>query len=68
VWANGHRKESGAILARHSQLPQATIETMQRVTYPAQFVTAEMQPVIDLTARYGNVGATFPASQLIFTP
>jgi NitT/TauT family transport system substrate-binding protein len=67
-WANAHRKESGAILARHSQLPERTIETMQRVTYPTQFVMAEMQPVIDLTVRYGNVGPAFPASQLIFTP
>jgi len=40
---------------------------VQRVTYPTQFVMAEMQPVVDLTARCGDVGATFPASQLIVT-
>jgi NitT/TauT family transport system substrate-binding protein len=65
VWANGHRKESAAILARHTDLPETTIATMQRATFPTRTVIAEVQPVIDLTAKYGNIGPTFPASQII---
>jgi NitT/TauT family transport system substrate-binding protein len=65
AWANAHRKESAEILAHHTDLPATTIATMQRVTFPTRIVIAEMQPVIDLTAKYGNIGATFPAAQLM---
>lgn len=66
AWANGHRKESATILAHHTDLPESTIATMQRATFPTRLVITEMQPVIDLTAKYGNIGPTFPASQIIF--
>jgi NitT/TauT family transport system substrate-binding protein len=67
AWANGHRKESAAILTHHTDLPETTIATMQRATFPTRIVITEMQPVIDLTAKYGNIGPTFPASQIIFS-
>ena len=67
AWANAHRKESAVILARHTDLSDATIAAMQRAAFPTRLNEAEMQPVIDLTAKYGNIGPTFPASQLIFT-
>ena len=65
AWGNAHRKESADILARHTDLPASTIATMQRATFPTRVVISEMQPVIDLTAKYGNIGPTFPAAQLL---
>ncbi len=67
-WANTHKPQSGAILAKYGKMDPAVAATMLRVDYAPQFVTAEMQPVIDLVARYGGLPATFPADQLIYRP
>jgi NitT/TauT family transport system substrate-binding protein len=66
TWANSHHKESGVILARHTDLKDATISSMQRAAFPTRIVNDEIQPVVDLTAKYGNIGPTFPAAQIIF--
>jgi NitT/TauT family transport system substrate-binding protein len=65
-WANTHKPQSGVILAKYGKMDPAVAATMLRVDYAPQFVTAEMQPVIDLIARYGGLPATFPADQLIY--
>jgi hypothetical protein len=39
---------------------------MLRVDYAPRFTAAEMQPVIDLAARYGGLPSTFPADELVW--
>ncbi len=67
-WANTHKPASGAILAKYSKMDPAVAATMLRVDYAPRFVKSEMQPVIDLVARYGGLPATFPADELIYKP
>jgi NitT/TauT family transport system substrate-binding protein len=67
-WANTHKPASGAILAKYSKMDPAVAATMLRVDYAPRFVKSDMQPVIDLVARYGGLPATFPADELIYKP
>jgi NitT/TauT family transport system substrate-binding protein len=67
-WANTHKPQSGDILAKYSKMDPATAATMLRVDYAPRFTKPEMQPVIDLAAKYGGLTATFPADELIYKP
>jgi NitT/TauT family transport system substrate-binding protein len=65
-WANANRAASGAILERVGKLTPQTVAQMGRVRYPTVARVAEMQPIIDVSARYGLIPATFPAQELLF--
>jgi NitT/TauT family transport system substrate-binding protein len=67
-WANTHKPQSGAILAKYAKMDPAVAASMLRVDYAPRFVRTEMQPVIDLAARYGGLAATFPADDLVYKP
>jgi NitT/TauT family transport system substrate-binding protein len=67
-WANTHKPQSGDILAKYGKMDPAVAATMLRVDYAPRFVRAEMQPVIDLAARYGGLTASFPADELVYVP
>jgi NitT/TauT family transport system substrate-binding protein len=67
-WANTHKPQSGVILAKYSKMDPAVAATMLRVDYAPRFVKSDMQPVIDLVARYGGLPASFPADELIYKP
>ena len=68
AWANAHKPQSGGILAKYAKMDPAVAASMLRVDYAPAFSVAQMQPVIDLAARYGGLTATFPADELIFKP
>jgi NitT/TauT family transport system substrate-binding protein len=68
LWANTHKPQSGQILAKYSKMDPAVAATMLRVDYAPRFVKSDMQPVIDLVARYGGLSASFPADELIYKP
>jgi NitT/TauT family transport system substrate-binding protein len=67
-WANTHKPQSGEILAKYSKMDPAVAATMLRVDYAPRFTKAEMQPVIDLAAKYGGLTTSFPADELIYKP
>jgi NitT/TauT family transport system substrate-binding protein len=67
-WANTHKPQSGAILAKYAKMDPAVAATMLRVDYAPRLTVDQMQPVIDLAARYGGLPSTFPADELIFKP
>jgi NitT/TauT family transport system substrate-binding protein len=67
-WANTHKPQSGAILAKYAKMDPAVAATMLRVDYAPNFTLPQMQPVIDLAARYGGLPTTFPADELVFKP
>ncbi len=67
-WANTHKPQSGQILAKYSKMDPAVAATMLRVDFAPRFVKSDMQPVIDLVARYGGLTASFPADELIYKP
>jgi NitT/TauT family transport system substrate-binding protein len=67
VWANSHHEQSGALLAKFSNIPAETIAGMVRGHYGEEMTPAILQPGIDASAKY-NGFTTFPASALLLPP
>jgi NitT/TauT family transport system substrate-binding protein len=68
LWANAHQRESASILAKASDTDLAVIQATTRVTYPRRrLMPADVQPLIDLAAKYGLIPATFPAQEIVWT-
>lgn len=65
-WANAHHAESGEVLAAFTKMDPARITKMTRATFPDRLVPAEVQPVIDLAAKYGVIAQSFPSRQLVW--
>jgi ABC-type nitrate/sulfonate/bicarbonate transport system substrate-binding protein len=60
-WANAHQAQSAVILEKYTKL--AIGPTTTRVRYAESFNPNEVQPVIDVSAKYGLIKKTFPASE-----
>lgn len=67
VWANANQDKSAVVLAKYSNRDPAAVKATYRTVYATQLVAAEIQPVIDLAARYGAIPASFPAQEIIYT-
>jgi NitT/TauT family transport system substrate-binding protein len=67
AWANKNHAQSGDILMKYAQLKPETLKTMQRTIFAEHLDLSQVQPVIDLTAKYGGITA-FPAGEVIFQP
>jgi NitT/TauT family transport system substrate-binding protein len=65
VWANKNNAASAEILAGVTKIDPATLRTMVRSVYAERLEPAQIQPLIDLAARYGLLKAAFPAQDLI---
>jgi NitT/TauT family transport system substrate-binding protein len=66
AWANAHQRQSGLILMKYSKLDPRTLQTMLRVVYATRFDISEMQPVIDVAAKYGGLSTSFPVAELVY--
>jgi NitT/TauT family transport system substrate-binding protein len=67
TWANAHHGESAEILAKHSQIPLALLETVTRVTYATEISPRLVQPLIDVSTRYGAMPPGVSARALMIT-
>jgi NitT/TauT family transport system substrate-binding protein len=67
AWANKNHAKSEAILAANTKIDPDVLRTMTRSDYPERLNAAELQPLIDATAKYGGIPSSFPASELIYT-
>jgi NitT/TauT family transport system substrate-binding protein len=67
VWANANQDKSAVVLAKYSNRDPAAVKATYRTVYATQLVAAEIQPVIDLAARYGAIPASFPAQEIMYT-
>ena len=67
-WGNAHHDLSAQILAKHGHLDAAVLAKMNRATYASRLVAAELQPAIDVAARYGAIAQSIPAEKLLFRP
>jgi len=65
VWANAHHDQSAEILIDIAHLEPDVVKTMTRSVYGDKLDPAQVQPVIDVTAKYTG-SPPFPASKLIF--
>jgi hypothetical protein len=50
---------------KYSKLPEATARSMRRAIFAEKWDSAENQPLVDLTAKYGNV-PRFPIDDMLF--
>jgi len=66
TWANANQQQSALILAKYSNLDPNLLKNMHRITYGTRPEATQIQPVIDLAARYGVIAASFPAQELMY--
>jgi ABC-type nitrate/sulfonate/bicarbonate transport system substrate-binding protein len=67
LWANSNPRASAEILAAASGLDVAVIASTKRVVYPRRaLVPADVQPLIEVAARYGVIPSSFPAQEVIW--
>ncbi len=55
AWANRNRDKTAPMLMEFTRLPEQTVRTMRRAVFAERWNNAEAQPLVDLTAKYGNV-------------
>jgi ABC-type nitrate/sulfonate/bicarbonate transport system substrate-binding protein len=66
AWANAHHDVTARLLVKYGKLDPELVAHMNRATYTTALVPAEMQPAIDVAARYGAIAQSIPAQSLIF--
>jgi hypothetical protein len=66
-WANTHRADTGAILARNSDLDAPTIAAMVRSTFAESISVPELEPAIDVGLTYGRLKAPLDLRQIVAT-
>jgi len=65
-WANKHRHEAAVILSKYSKIPIEVLEGMTlRGDYAVRVDPSTLQPLIDGCLKYGLIGKTFPANEII---
>lgn len=66
-YANGHHAETVPVLAAFSGVQASVIEHMPRTIWGTSLDPGQVQPVIDLAAKYGMLAHAFPAREVIYT-
>jgi NitT/TauT family transport system substrate-binding protein len=66
IWANNNHAATAVILARESKMNPDIAAKMYRSVYPERLEASAIQPIIDVTAKYGGLPAAFPATDMIF--
>jgi NitT/TauT family transport system substrate-binding protein len=63
AWANKNPALSGALLTKYTKI---VVEPgMKRTVYAEKLDPSQIQPLLDASAKYGAISATFPATDLI---
>lgn len=66
-WANAHQSDTLPILAHWLKLDPASLAGMTRAAYVAGLDPADLQPLIDVSVRYGALERSFPAREIIWS-
>jgi len=66
AWANKNHDKTAEMLAKEAKISPDIVHAMNRSVYPERIDPAMIQPVIDVTAKYGGLGGAFPASDMIY--
>jgi NitT/TauT family transport system substrate-binding protein len=67
TWANANPDQTALILERIARVTPEMLQAANRAQWTTTFDPALLQPLIDMTARYGNF-PTFPATDMIYRP
>ena len=65
AWSNRNPDKTAEILLKNTKLAEATVRTMRRAAFAEKWNPAEAQPVVDMTAKYGNL-PRFPIEEMLF--
>jgi NitT/TauT family transport system substrate-binding protein len=68
AYTNPHYNDLIPFIAAFSKTEVATLEKMQPVLVPPAVTAADIQPLIDVSAKYKELATAFPARDEIFTP
>jgi NitT/TauT family transport system substrate-binding protein len=63
TWANAHHAESAVILEEASKVHMARSD--HRIPFAEKMTTSDLQPLIDICAKYGILKTAFPASEIV---
>jgi NitT/TauT family transport system substrate-binding protein len=66
LWANGHPKESGAILLKYTSIKPETLALMTRSTFGTDVVPSQIQALIDVGVRYNSIDRPLNAADIIW--
>ncbi len=67
-WANRNPDLTAPILAKYSKMDEALVKSTVRAHFAATLTPAQLQPIIDASAKYKLLDAPFRADELIFQP
>jgi NitT/TauT family transport system substrate-binding protein len=62
-WANTHHAESAVILEEVSKIHMTRSD--HRIPFAEKLTTTDLQPLIDICAKYGILKTAFPASEIV---
>jgi NitT/TauT family transport system substrate-binding protein len=65
IYCNSHQNETATIMAELAQQTPEAIRRQKRVLFPQYVDPVQVQPLIDIAARYKFINATFPAQDMI---
>jgi NitT/TauT family transport system substrate-binding protein len=65
AYANGHHAETLDLLAQFTGLDTTALQGMTRPTYPVAIDPHDIQPLIDIEAKYKMIDHAFPATDII---
>jgi NitT/TauT family transport system substrate-binding protein len=65
AYANAHHAETLDLLAQFTGLDPAVLQGMTRPTYPVAIDPHDIQPLIDIEAKYKMIDHSFPANDII---
>jgi NitT/TauT family transport system substrate-binding protein len=67
AYVMAHPAETLSIIAAFEKIDPATLQGTVRAAYPASLDPRDIQPLIDIAAKYKTIDKPFPASELIAT-
>lgn len=65
-WANAHRDETAAILAKYTKMTPERIGSMTRVSQATSLDARQIQPVLDVATRFGQLERAVNATDVMF--
>jgi NitT/TauT family transport system substrate-binding protein len=66
IYANGHPREMAAYIAPFTGIEEAKLRQWTRAQLATSLGPADIQPVIDLAAKYHFIDKSFPAAEMLF--
>ena len=65
VYTNGHYAEAVPLISAYTKLPLETLRSMHQIKGGTTLVAEDVQPMIDIAAKYGAISAPFSARDMM---